>query len=130
MAITIFITFVLAIASFHFNHQLKKFNDIRIIINTLFEVYGKFEAFVDNDIKDTNHTLAAEILAVEKLHDSNEYISEQVQKLRQLRHLYFKHSSTEDIHVHKEDIEREIKEINFKRLKRGFTLLAYLNIKP
>lgn len=130
MVLTIIITFLCAIFSFHFNHQLKKFNDIRIIINTLFEVYGKFEAFVDNDIKDTNQTLASEILAIEKLHDSNEYISEQVQKLRQLRRIYFKHSSTEHVSSYKEEIERAIKEINFKRLRRGFTLLAYLNIKP
>lgn len=130
MVITIFITFVITILSFQINHQIKKYNDIRIIINTLFELYGNYDSFVVNDIKEINQRLSNEILGVEKQHDSNSYVTEQMDKLRTLRLLYFKYSHSPETTPPQEEIEKAIKEINFKRLKRGFTLLAYLNIKP
>ena len=128
MGLTIFITFIFTIITFHVNHQLKKFNDIRIIINTLFEIFRDDDDVLNHYSPETVHTtLSYEILQIEKMHDANSYVEEQMKFLRQMRNEYY-NRAVNPFYEPKE-LKENLSKINFKRLGRGFTILAYLNIR-
>ena len=116
--------FLLAFLSFQINHRIKRIVDIKILINTLFDVYGNVEAFSEYNSKEVNQQLMQEILNVEKMHDNNYYVKMQVHKLKELRKLFF-HDE-----CNKEFIKSELNRIKFKRLGRTFMILAILNLNP
>lgn len=116
--------FILAFISFHINHRIKRVVDIKILINTLFDVYGNVEAFSEYNKSEVNQQLMNEILNVEKMHDNNHYVKVQVKKLKQLRKLYFDEECNEIF------ISKELQKIKFKRLGRTFIILASLNVNP
>jgi len=113
--------FLLAILTFHINHKIKRVVDIKILINSLFDIYGNLHAFKEHNNKDVNIQLMGEILNVEKMYDNNPYIKKQVEKLKALRMLYFNDT---------EDISKELGKINFKRLGRSFLIVSVLNLNP
>jgi hypothetical protein len=122
--INIIITFSLAILTFHVNHRLKKFHDIKIIINSLFELFGNIQDFNLNNSKEVNVQLSLEILALEKMHDSNKFVAEQIEKLKELRKIYFI-SSTNDSKL--EEVEKQLSDVKFKRLGMTFVILSFFN---
>ena len=95
--------------------------DVKMLINTLFEVYGNVDALTEYDNKDVSSQLMTEILNVEKMHDNNPYVRIQIKKLKSLRLLFFNGSET---------FEKDLKKINFKRLGRTFLILSSLNLNP
>jgi L-ribulose-5-phosphate 3-epimerase UlaE len=113
--------FLLAVLSFHINHRIKRMVDVKMLINTLFEVYGNVDALTEYDNKDVSSQLMTEILNVEKMHDNNPYVRIQIKKLKSLRLLFFNGSET---------FEKDLKKINFKRLGRTFLILSSLNLNP
>ncbi len=121
----LFITFLMALFTFNVNHRIKRYLDIKIIINSLFELYGQVNSFKINDTKDVNHTLMNEIVGLEKMHDDNFYARIQINKLRKLRLMYFEYNeNTTD-----EELISRLKEINFRKLDRSFIILSFFNIK-
>lgn len=116
--------FLIAIATFLVNHRIKRVVDIKMLINTLFDVYGNIEAFSEYDRFQVSNQLMQEILNIEKMHDNNYYVRNQVKKLKDLRKLYFIEGKSVD------DIKNELKTIKFKRLGRTFIILATLNLNP
>ncbi len=117
----LFITFLMALFTFNVNHRIKRYLDIKIIINSLFELYGQVNSFKINDTKDVNHTLMNEIVGLEKMHDDNFYARIQINKLRKLRLMYFEYNeNTTD-----EELISRLKEINFRKLDRSFIILSF-----
>lgn len=116
--------FLIAFISFHINHRIKRVVDIKILINTLFDVYGNIEAFSEYNRSDVNQQLMNEILNLEKMHDNNYYVKVQVKKLKELRKLFFADEYNEIT------INKELEKIKFKRLGRTFIILSTLNLNP
>ena len=87
--------FILAVISFHVNHKISRVVNIKILINTLFDVYGKSSAMFEYNSKDIANILTNEILSVEKLHDNNPYVKIQINKLKQLHKIYHNHNGEE-----------------------------------
>lgn len=116
--------FILAFISFQINHRIKRVVDIKILINTLFDVYGNIEAFTEYNRSDVNQQLMNEILSVEKMYDNNYYVKVQVKKLKQLRKLFFHEEYDEKFMID------ELQKIKFKRLGRTFIILSTLNLNP
>ncbi len=114
---------LVAILTFHINHKVKRVFDIKLLINTLFDVFGNVESFIENDKHDINVKLMNEILFIEKMHDDNLYVKLQIQKLTLLKKLY--NSDITPI-----EFEQKLKEINFKKLGRTFIILTIFNLNP
>lgn len=114
---------LVAILTFHINHKVKRVFDIKLLINTLFDVFGNVESFIENDKHDVNLKLMNEILFIEKMHDDNLYVKLQIQKLTLLKKLY--NSDITPI-----EFEQKLKEINFKKLGRTFIILTIFNLNP
>lgn len=112
---------LLAILTFHINHKLKKIIEIKILINTFFELYGNETAYKDYNVKDVNTQLMQEIVALEKMHDNNKYIKNEINKLKELRLIYF------DFNV--ETFNDKLKLIGFKKLGKNFIMLSFFNFK-
>lgn len=112
--------FLLAILTFHVNHNVKKIFDIKVLINTMFDVFGNEKMFLKYDKEEVVKILLSEIINVEKLHDNNYYVKQQVQKLHHLRELYKNNTLN----------QTELSNINFKRLGRTFIILSILNLNP
>lgn len=113
--------FLLALLSFHINHKIKKIIDIKILINSLFELYGSEQTFKNHNQKDANNQLMQEIIAIEKMYDDNQYIKKAVSKLIKLRLIYYNNNV--------ETIEADLKAINFKKLGRLFIITSFINAK-
>jgi len=114
---------LVAILTFHINHKVKRVFDIKLLINTLFDVFGNVESFIENDKHDVNLKLMNEILSIEKMHDDNLYVKLQIEKLTLLKKLY--NSDITPI-----EFEQKLKEINFKKLGRTFIILTIFNLNP
>lgn len=120
-SLQIFGGLLIAIFSFHLNHKIKKVVDIKILINSLFELYGQEDSFTQYNAKEVNTQLMHEILTIEKMHDCNYYIKKQVDKLTQLRLLYFNYDTSKPI-------KEELVKINYKKLGGGFIIFTLLNL--
>jgi len=114
---------LVAILTLHINHKVKRVFDIKLLINTLFDVFGNVESFIENDKHDVNLKLMNEILSIEKMHDNNLYVKLQIEKLTLLKKLY--NSDITPI-----ELEQKLKEINFKKLGRTFIILTIFNLNP
>lgn len=112
----------MGIIVFDINHKLKRIIEIKIIINTLFELYD-LDKLKDNDPEKVYDVLSAEILQLEKMHDNNFYVKTQINKLNMLRLKYKQLSLKEEINT------LGINQINFKRLDRKFIVLCFFNPK-
>lgn len=121
-SLQLFITFLMGIIVFDINHKLKRIIEIKIIINTLFELYD-LDKLKDNDPEKVYDVLSAEILQLEKMHDNNFYVKTQINKLNMLRLKYKQLSLKEEINT------LGINQINFKRLDRKFIVLCFFNPK-
>lgn len=117
----ILLAILLAILSFHINHRLKKVFDIKILINSLFELYGTESAFTEYDQKDVNLQLMQEIVSIEKMYDNNQYIKKEINKLIELRLLYFNYDE--------KNVKEKLKSIGFRKLGQPFIILSFLNVK-
>jgi hypothetical protein len=112
---------LLAILTFHINHNLKKIIEIKILINSLFELYGSETSYKDYNVKDVNSQLMQEIVTLEKMYDNNKYIKNEVNKLIKLRLIYFEFDA--------ETFSDKLKKIGFKKLGKNFIVVAFLNFK-
>jgi hypothetical protein len=115
---------LITILTFHVNHKVKRIFDIKILINTLFDVFGTIDSFLFNNKKEVSNQLMNEILNVEKMHDNNFYVKNQINKLKELKKLYVNDEMTI------EEFEEHLANINFKKLGRTFIILAILNLNP
>lgn len=118
----LFFAIFVAIVSFQINHRIKRLYDIKVIINSLFELYGTAKVFEEHDPKEANLQISQEILSLEKMHDENRFISREIKKLRDLRMIYLHVSQGADV-----NIEIEMKKIGFHKLGRSFLILAFFN---
>ena len=123
MIIQLLISFVMGLLIFNVNHRIKKFTDIKIWINTLFHLYAQEDSLQSNDAIEVNKVLMNEILYIEKLHDGNNIIAEQVDKLRELRRAYYKYT----LNSNEEEFKSRIEKINFKKLNKLFIILSILS---
>jgi hypothetical protein len=112
---------LLAMLSFHINHNLKKVIDIKILINSLFELYGSELSYRDYNPKDVNIQLMQEIVMLEKMYDNNKYIKNEINKLIELRLIYFA--------FNERTFNTQLKQIGFKKLGKNFIILSFLNLK-
>lgn len=122
---TIFITFLIAIISFHVNHSLKRITGIKVLINTIFDVYGNIEGFKMHLPKEVDNHLMKEIFELEKMHDNNYHVRKEIAKVKQLRKIYYKFSKEEDPNL--EEVEKAIAEIDHTRLGKSFLILVFFN---
>lgn len=116
------LAFMMALFTFYVNQKIHKMRNIKILINTLFTVYGNENSFKEFKIDEVPTRLMNEIIEIEKLNDDNYYIDYQLKKLRQLRLVYFNFKDNESA-------IKEINDINFIKLDKFFVILAFLNIK-
>ena len=115
---------LIAILTFHVNHKVKRIFDIKILINTLFDVFGTMDSFLLNNKNEVSNQLMNEILNVEKMHDNNFYVRNQINKLKELKKLY----GNDEMTI--EEFEECLANINFKKLGRTFIILSILNLNP
>lgn len=116
------VAFSMALITFYVNQRLHKMLNIKITINSLFDIYGEEEFIEDFEPTEAAKRLMDEIIIIEKMNDDNFYIQLELKYLRKLRLVYFKYKN-------KEEAIDEIKKIGFQKLGRSFIILAYLNIK-
>lgn len=114
--------FYLAIVTFYINHRIQRMINMKIIFNSLFDIYAKPESFNNFDVNEVSKRLMDEIIDIEKLNDNNLYINEELYKLKKLRLVYFHFRN-------KKAALKEIDNINFNRLGRSFIILCFLNIR-
>lgn len=120
------ITLVITILGFQVNHRIKRLYDIKILINSIFDLFGKVESFSINDPKDINNQLMQEIINLEKMHDNNNIVEKEIRKIRKLRLIWFNHSTNS---MEPKQISEGLAEINFNDLGTGFIILAFFNVK-
>jgi|TARA_R110000782_G_scaffold21299_1_gene57297 hypothetical protein len=112
--------FALALSTFHVNQRIAKMTNVKILINSLFDIYGH-ESFDDFDGKEVATRLMNEIINIEKINDNNYYINLELKRVKKLRLVYYhfkdKNTATE-----------EIKKIGFVSLNKSFIVLAFLDI--
>lgn len=114
--------FLLAISTFYVNHRIQKMTNIKILLNSLFDIYGKENSYHDFNHSEVATRLMDEIINIEKLNDDNFYVNLELKKLKKLRLVYFHYTDGETAN-------RQIKEINFIKLDRFFIIFAFLDIK-
>ena len=117
----IFIAFTMAVITFYVNSRIRRMIDIKVVINALFELYGQPSSITKSDPSEINRILSNEILSLEKMYDENETIKEQVEKVKELRALYFHFDENTNF-------EEGLNKIGFQKLGRGFIILSYLNL--
>jgi hypothetical protein len=115
--------FTLAVVSFYVNHRLKKIVDIKININTLFEIYGNLQSVKMYNPSEVVKILDAEILSIEKQHDRNIIIYIQTEKLKQLRYAWYVFEKTHSFNI----FSIEFNKINFKKLGGTFVAISFIN---
>ena len=116
-----FLGVLVAILTFHINHKVKRVFDIKLLINTLFDVFGSVESYIENNKDDVRLKLMNEIFNIEKMHDNSFYVNLQIKKLNSLKNLY-------NDELTSVEFEQKVKEINFKKLGRTFVTLTILNL--
>jgi hypothetical protein len=122
----ILVAFILAVVSFYVNHKLKKAMDIKILINSLFDIYGKPTSLEEYEPKEVVRTLDAEILNLEKLHDENHHIAKEVLRIRKLRRVWHVISKDDTIPSPGE-FQEKVESIGFSKLGSSFITLVFLN---
>lgn len=115
---------LVAMLTFHINHKVKRIFDIKLLVNTLFDVFGNVDSFLENDKHEVRVQLMNEILNIEKMHDNNFYVKLQLYKLKELKKLYNNRELTID------QFEEELYNIKFRKLGRTFIILSILNLNP
>jgi len=116
---------LITIVCYYINQRIQKLLNLKILINSLFDLYGRPSSFKEYDPKEVASKLMDEILNIEKTIDKEYYVEKQVAKLKQLRLIYFNYSNDIDDNTIKNNIEK----INFRNLDRGFMILCFFNIK-
>lgn len=126
----LFFAFILALTTFYINHRLQKMLKIKITINSLFDIYGKEESIDNFDHNEANKSLQQEILILEKLNDNNYFITQEINKLKQLRKLYYELANTRQhmIKVNKIWFKNNVEKIQFKKLTKSFIVLSFLDL--
>lgn len=116
-----FIAFMLALTTFYVNQRIAKMTNIKILINTLFDIYGgkRFDEF---DNKEVASRLMDEIINIEKMNDNNFYINNELKVLRKLRLVYFNFEN-------KDKAREEIESLNFTKLGRSFIILSFIDLR-
>jgi hypothetical protein len=114
--------FMLALLTFYVNQRIAKMTNIKILINTLFDIYGGEQAFDDFDSKEVTR-LMNEIINIEKMNDNNFYVNLELETLKELRLVYYRFTD-------KEIAKEQINSLCFNRLTRSFIILAFLDIIP
>jgi hypothetical protein len=115
--------FMLALLTFYVNQRIAKMTNIKILINTLFDIYGGEQAFDDFDSKEVATRLMNEIINIEKMNDNNFYVNLELETLKELRLVYYRFTD-------KEIAKEQINSLCFNRLTRSFIILAFLDIIP
>lgn len=123
--ISLTVAFWMAFITFYVNQNVHKFRNIKILINTLFYIYGNPNIFHEMDPKDIPNKLLDEIIALEKMHDNNFAISNEIEKLKKLRMTYFNYLK----HLDKDKTINEIKDIKFVKLGNTFILISFFNLR-
>lgn len=113
----------MAVLTFNVNMRIKRYTDIKVIINTLIYLYGNDSALIEYTKEEICNKLKDEILLLEKMHDDNYYVEYQIKKIRQLRLAFLTSNEATP-----EQLKNEIKSINLKNLSNNFIILAFLNI--
>lgn len=126
----LFFAFILALTTFYINHRLQKMLKIKITINSLFDIYGKEDSIDNFDHNEANKSLQQEILILEKLNDNNYFITQEINKLKQLRKLYYELANTRQhmIKVNKTWFKNNVEKIRFKKLTKSFIVLSFLDL--
>lgn len=119
--------FWLAIITFQINRRVQKMTNIKIALNSLFDMFGDISAIrEDYEYENVKNILLNEIINLEKLHDNNYYVTIELRRLKKLQNIYYK--------LYKEEITedqaiRRLKNIKFNPLNKSFIVLAFFNIK-
>jgi hypothetical protein len=116
------LAFMMALITFYVNQRIHKMRNVKILINTLFSVYGNRDSFKEFNVEDVPARLMTEIIEIEKLNDDNYFIDYQLKKLRKLRMVYFNFHDVDSAVI-------EIENIKFKKLNKSFIVLAFLDIE-
>ena len=130
MWLGLFFAFILALTTFYINHRLQKMLKIKITINSLFDIYGNENSIDNFDHNEANKSLQQEILILEKLNDNNYFITQEINKLKQLRKLYYELANTRQhmIKVNKTWFKNNVEKIQFKKLTKSFIVLSFLDL--
>lgn len=123
--ISLTIAFWMAFITFYVNQSVHRLRNIKILINTLFYIYASPKIFEELEPKDIPGKLMDEIISLEKMHDDNFIISNEIEKLKKLRLAYFKYLD----HLDKEKTIEEISNIKFAKLGNTFIILSFLNLR-
>mgnify|MGYP006049665059 FL=1 len=126
----LFFAFTLALTTFYINHRLQKMLKIKITINSLFDIYGNENSIDNFDHNEANKSLQQEILILEKLNDNNYFITQEINKLKQLRKLYYELAHTREhmVKVNKAWFKNNVEKIQFKKLTKSFIVLSFLDL--
>lgn len=126
----LFFALTLALTTFYINHRLQKMLKIKITINSLFDIYGKEESIDNFDHNEANKSLQQEILILEKLNDNNHFITQEINKLKQLRKLYYELANTRQnmVKVNKTWFKNNVEKIRFRKLTKSFIVLSFLDL--
>lgn len=123
--ISLTIAFWMAFITFYVNQSVHRLRSIKILINTLFYIYGNPNIFDELEPKDIPGKLMDEIIGLEKMHDDNFIISNEIDKLKKLRLAYFTYLE----HLDKNKTINEISQIKFVKLGNTFIILSFLNLR-
>ena len=126
----LFFAFILALTTFYINHRLQKMLKIKITINSLFDIYGNENSIDNFDHNEANKSLQQEILILEKLNDNNYFITQEINKLKQLRKLYYELAHTREhmVKVNQIWFRNNVEKIQFKKLTKSFIVLSFLDL--
>ena len=126
----LFFALTLALTTFYINHRLQKMLKIKITINSLFDIYGKEESIDNFDHNEANKSLQQEILILEKLNDNNHFITQEINKLKQLSKLYYELANTRQnmVKVNKTWFKNNVEKIRFRKLTKSFIVLSFLDL--
>lgn len=115
------LTFILAIITYAINQRINKLLNIKVVINSLYDIYYTDEALQTWALEKIAEKLMDEILDLEKSNDQNFYIDLEIKKLRELQKKF--------LTLEKSEIENEIKNSNHKRLNKSFVVLSFFDIE-
>lgn len=120
----IIITFVLAVGSFYINHRIKRAIEIKVLINTLWDIFGCPETIEDHDPIEVSKVLMNEIINLEKLHDGNRFVEKETKMLGSLRNLWFRLGKGSLGPI---GFTQDLNKIPRKKLGIAFVLLVFFN---
>ena len=76
-----FFAFSLAVTTFYVNQRLHKMTNIKITINSFFDIFAQETSFDEFDKEDVVKRLMDEIIAIEKVIDVNFYVDIELHKI-------------------------------------------------